>query len=55
MQKNVDAFYGDFLGAIRRGRGARVSASSTYGGGRMLSAKDALREGMVDFISGGAF
>ncbi len=54
MQKNVDTLYGDFLSAIRRGRGARVSASGNYGGGRMLSAKAALREGLVDFI-GGAF
>lgn len=51
-QRGVDAFYGDFLSAIRRGRGARVSASSTFGGGRMLSAKDALATGMVDFLGG---
>jgi signal peptide peptidase SppA len=52
MQVGVDAWYGDFLSAIRRGRGARVSASSNYGGGRMLSAKDALREGLIDFTGG---
>ncbi len=52
MQTGVNAWYSDFLSAIRRGRGARVSASSNYGGGRMLSAKDALREGLIDFTGG---
>ena len=52
MQTSVNEWYGDFLSAIRRGRGARVSATSNYGGGRMLSAKDAQRGGLVDFIGG---
>lgn len=52
MQTEVNRWYADFLSAIRRGRGARVSGSSAFGNGRMLSAKDALREGMVDFIGG---
>jgi signal peptide peptidase SppA len=52
MQTGVNAWYGDFLGTIRRGRGARVSASSNYGGGRMLSAREALAAGMVDFVGG---
>jgi len=52
MQTEVNRWYGDFLSAIRRGRGARVSAGSNYGGGRMLSAKHALREGLIDFIGG---
>ena len=51
MQSSVNAWYGDFLGAVRRGRGARVSASSNYGGGRMLHSREALSAGMVDFIS----
>lgn len=51
MQAGVNAWYGDFLSAIRRGRGARVSAASNYGGGRMLSSRDALAAGMVDFVS----
>lgn len=55
MQSGVDAWYSDFLSAIRRGRGARVSATGNFGGGRMLSSRDALAAGMVDFISGGAF
>ena len=52
MQAGVDRWYADFLSAIRRGRGARVSPSGSYGGGRMLSAKDALQAGLVDFIGG---
>jgi signal peptide peptidase SppA len=52
MQESVNRWYGDFLSAIRRGRGARVSPTSNYGGGRMLSAKDALSQGLVDFIGG---
>jgi len=51
MQEGVNAWYGEFLGTIRRGRGARVSASSNYGGGRMLSSREALAAGMVDFVS----
>ncbi|MGD0629019.1 MAG: S49 family peptidase, partial [Terracidiphilus sp.] len=51
MQTGVNAWYGDFLSTIRRGRGARVSANSNYGGGRMLSSREALSTGMVDFIS----
>lgn len=52
MQSSVNEWYSDFLGAIRRGRGARVSPTGTYGGGRMLSSRDALAAGMVDFIGG---
>lgn len=51
MQQGVNAWYSEFLSTIRRGRGSRVSASSTYGGGRMLSAREALSAGMVDFVS----
>jgi ClpP class serine protease len=53
MQEGVNAWYGDFLSAIRRGRGVRAHAGSTFGGGRMLRAPDALVSGMVDFVSGG--
>jgi capsid assembly protease len=52
MQASVNAWYGDFLSAIRRGRGARVRTDSNYGGGRMLNWRDALALGMVDFIGG---
>jgi signal peptide peptidase SppA len=52
MQANVSRWYGDFLSVVRRGRGARVSATGNYGGGRMLSSREALAAGMVDFIGG---
>ena len=52
MQAECNRWYGDFLSGIRRGRGLRVSSASNYGGGRMLSAKDALREGLIDFVGG---
>ncbi len=52
MQAGVNAWYSDFLSAVRRGRGARVSATTNFGGGRMLSARDALAAGMVDFTGG---
>ncbi len=51
MKRGVDMWYADFLSAIRRGRGARVNPSSTFGGGRMLNAREAVAEGMVDFVS----
>lgn len=52
MQSGVDAWYGDFLSAIRRGRGARVRTDSNYGGGRMLNSRDALALGLIDFTGG---
>ena len=51
MQSGVDRWYGDFLGAVRRGRGARVPRDSKFGAGRMLDSAAALRMGMVDFVS----
>ena len=50
MQRGVDEWYGDFLTAIRRGRGLRAPANSNFGAGRMLSSREALREGLVDFV-----
>lgn len=52
MQEGVNAWYGDFLSAIRRGRGARVRTDSNYGGGRMLNSRDALALGLIDFTGG---
>jgi capsid assembly protease len=52
MQASVNSWYGDFLSAVRRGRGPRVSSAGNYGGGRMLSSREALAAGMVDFIGG---
>jgi signal peptide peptidase SppA len=51
MQSGVNAWYGDFLSAVHNGRGTRVSPNSNFGGGRMLSAREAVAAGMVDFIS----
>jgi len=51
MQAGVNQWYGDFLSAIRRGRGARVSPEGNYGNGRMLGWRDARALGMVDFVS----
>lgn len=51
MQSGVDAWYSDFLSTVRRGRGARVSPTGTYGDGRMLSSREALAAGMVDFVT----
>lgn len=53
MQAGVNEWYADFLSAVRRGRGARVSANGNYGGGRMLSSREALAAGLIDFVGGG--
>ncbi len=53
MQKRLDASHQDFLGAIARGRGGRVSQAlraTRYGEGGMHSAKEALAGGLVDRI-----
>ena len=52
MQAGVNQWYGDFLSAIKRGRGARAVDSGRYGGGRMLNSRDARALGMVDFLGG---
>jgi|ERR1700733_4135959 len=54
MQTGVNAWYADFLSAVRRGRGARVRPDSNFGGGRMMGSYDAQVTGLVDFVSGGA-
>jgi signal peptide peptidase SppA len=53
MQPRLDAVHKDFLAAISRGRGNRPSAAivrSRFGEGRMFSANDALKYGLVDQI-----
>jgi signal peptide peptidase SppA len=54
MQTGVNAWYGDFLSAVRRGRGARAvdCGQGAFGGGRMLDARTARSLGMVDFLGG---
>jgi signal peptide peptidase SppA len=51
MQTGVDGWYAEFLKDVRWGRGARVAANSDFGGGRMLTAREALAAGMIDFVS----
>lgn len=50
-QKTVDYWHQQFVSAIRRGRGDRVSADNHFGDGRMLMAHEALQQDMVDFVS----
>ncbi|MBB5059092.1 signal peptide peptidase SppA [Granulicella aggregans] len=51
MQTRLDATHRDFLDAVSSGRGRRVStviSQNQFGGGRMFSAEDAKRHGLVD-------
>lgn len=51
MQTRLDAAHRQFMNAISSGRGRRVSqviSQSKFGGGRMFSAEDAKRHGLVD-------
>lgn len=50
MQSSVDEWYQQFLTEIRQGRGHRVDPSSAYGDGRLLTAKQALAAGLIDFV-----
>jgi capsid assembly protease len=51
LQSLVDAFGGDFVKAVAKGRGKTVSdVTSDFGQGRVLLAKQALEVGMVDRI-----
>ena len=50
-QDQVDQYYDMFLGAVAKNRGvAKALVKSDYGQGKILSAKDALKVGMVDQI-----
>jgi signal peptide peptidase SppA len=51
MQERLEAVHGDFVNDVAKGRGVRAttdSRRSRFGEGRMLSATDALKAGMVD-------
>jgi ClpP class serine protease len=48
--EQVRRVHDEFVAAIRRGRGARIPASSDFGSGRLLHSGDALRAGLVDFV-----
>lgn len=51
MQKRVDEMYGYFVEAVAQGRGTTVEdVVSNYGGGSVLSAKEALELGMIDGV-----
>lgn len=51
IQEDVDHFYGLFTADVAKGRGAKQSdVRSGYGEGRVLNAKTALSEGLVDRI-----
>ena len=53
MQTRIDASHDEFMRAISQGRGPRATAAirgSKYGGGRMFSASEALRHGLVDRV-----
>lgn len=51
IQHDVDHFYGLFTADVAKGRGVKQTDVKTgYGEGRVLNAKDALSEGLVDRI-----
>jgi signal peptide peptidase SppA len=51
MQGLVDQGYDQFLGAVSKNRGvSKSTVKSDYGQGKVLTAKDALKAGMIDGI-----
>jgi len=51
MQKSVNLYYDQFIGAVSRGRNVpAASVIANMGGGRSVHAADALRAGMVDSV-----
>lgn len=52
LQGSIDQYYGMFVGAVARGRGARAADVRTgFGQGRMVGAQDAVRLGMADRVA----
>ncbi len=52
IQRRVDAAYGRFVSDVAKGRRVSVeTVKNNFGGGRMLSADDALAAGLVDRIA----
>jgi len=52
IQARVDAAYAQFTKDVARGRGVSASdVRSGYGEGRALTAKDALKAGLIDRIA----
>lgn len=51
IQSRVDAYYADFVKAVARGRGVKVSdVTGGMGEGRVVGARDAVRLGMADRV-----
>jgi len=52
IQKRVNEYYSDFVGAVAQGRGVtKNNVTDGYGQGRVLGAKEAKAEGMIDKIA----
>lgn len=52
IQRRVDAYYEQFVGAVARGRGvSRKKVESDFGQGRMFGAKEAVELGMADRVA----
>lgn len=51
IQHEVDVYYGMFVDAVARGRGAKAAdVRAGYGEGRVLTARDAVRAGLADRV-----
>lgn len=51
LQRRADDYYAQFVGDIAKGRGiSRSAVRDDFGQGRMVAAKDALADGMIDKI-----
>lgn len=52
VQRVVDSYYADFLGAVAKGRGVKVSdVRNGFGEGRMVRENDAVGLGMADSVA----
>lgn len=50
-QERIDELYGNFVGAVARGRGVSTdTVKESFGGGRMLSSTKAKQAGLVDDV-----
>jgi ClpP class serine protease len=52
MQTKVNEYYGQFTAAVARGRGTtKAQVEAGFGEGRMVMAKDAVKQGMADRVA----
>lgn len=52
LQREVDSFMSDFVGAVARGRGVSVAkVKADFGKGRTMRAADAVKAGMADRVA----